>query len=364
MPRTQHVIDKIIYGNEQFILAGGGGSGGGLNYQAGTGLSLNGIIFNHSNSITAQNSQAIYPIKIDAQGHISEYGTAVVPLTASSTLDATKITGTIPVASYSNDKVTQVHNSTNEDYRILFSTSATNDQQTNTIKKSQNLTYNPSVSTLKIAQIGASSSNIQIGNSTDSTQYYSNMGSQWLWIHDKTTPAHTALSPNSLYIGMDAGSANSATTYSRLTNNVLIFRENSTNHNFNAAGVDKVNALCSTVTASVGASTDLSAATWTSLISIPISVAGTYLLVCSGQFPSTTTDAATRLLRLCTTNTGNTSVSGRITEATMRGHGNSQNHCSFTYIAQVTTSTTYYLRGWSSIAASGCYGAYQLVRLI
>lgn len=44
---------------------------------AGTGLSKSGTTLNHSNSVTAQTTQAIYPIKIDAQGHISEYGSAV-----------------------------------------------------------------------------------------------------------------------------------------------------------------------------------------------------------------------------------------------------------------------------------------------
>lgn len=46
-------------------------------YSAGTGLSLSTNTFNHSNSVTAQTTQAVYPIKIDAQGHISAYGTAV-----------------------------------------------------------------------------------------------------------------------------------------------------------------------------------------------------------------------------------------------------------------------------------------------
>jgi len=46
-------------------------------YSAGTGLSLSGTKFNHSNSITAQTAQAVYPIKIDAQGHITAYGSAV-----------------------------------------------------------------------------------------------------------------------------------------------------------------------------------------------------------------------------------------------------------------------------------------------
>lgn len=44
---------------------------------AGTGLSKSGTTLNHSNSVTAQTTQAVYPIKIDAQGHISAYGTAV-----------------------------------------------------------------------------------------------------------------------------------------------------------------------------------------------------------------------------------------------------------------------------------------------
>ena len=38
---------------------------------------------NHINSVTAQNTQALYPIKIDAQGHISAYGVAITSLPAS-----------------------------------------------------------------------------------------------------------------------------------------------------------------------------------------------------------------------------------------------------------------------------------------
>ena len=59
---------------------------------AGTGLSIgtttggnfttSGTI-NHTNSVTAQATQALYPIKIDAQGHISGYGTAITSLPAS-----------------------------------------------------------------------------------------------------------------------------------------------------------------------------------------------------------------------------------------------------------------------------------------
>lgn len=49
----------------------------GTAYTAGTGLSLSGTEFNHSNSITATATAGVYPIEIDAQGHISYYGDAV-----------------------------------------------------------------------------------------------------------------------------------------------------------------------------------------------------------------------------------------------------------------------------------------------
>lgn len=58
---------------------------------AGTGLSISATpggnftttgTINHTNSVTAQTTQALYPIKIDAQGHISGYGSAVTSLPA------------------------------------------------------------------------------------------------------------------------------------------------------------------------------------------------------------------------------------------------------------------------------------------
>lgn len=44
---------------------------------AGTGLSKSGTTLNHSNSVTAKATQAVYPIKFDAQGHITGAGSAV-----------------------------------------------------------------------------------------------------------------------------------------------------------------------------------------------------------------------------------------------------------------------------------------------
>lgn len=57
---------------------------------AGTGLSIGSTAggnftttgtINHTNAVTAQTTQAVYPIKIDAQGHISAYGSAQTILT-------------------------------------------------------------------------------------------------------------------------------------------------------------------------------------------------------------------------------------------------------------------------------------------
>ena len=47
------------------------------------------VSIGHANSVTAQTTQAIYPIKIDAQGHISEYGSAITIPTVDQTYDST-----------------------------------------------------------------------------------------------------------------------------------------------------------------------------------------------------------------------------------------------------------------------------------
>ena len=44
------------------------------------------LTISHSNSVTAQTTQALYPIKIDAQGHVSGYGSAVTVPTKTSQL--------------------------------------------------------------------------------------------------------------------------------------------------------------------------------------------------------------------------------------------------------------------------------------
>ena len=73
-----------------------------------------------------------------------------LPLTTTSTLDATKLLGTIPVGCYTDNSVSQIEGTSNIDYRILLSASANNDTETTTVRKSGLLTFNPNTNTLNI----------------------------------------------------------------------------------------------------------------------------------------------------------------------------------------------------------------------
>lgn len=83
----------------------GGSAEGGVSISATDGLELgsnggnlsNGqtITVGHSNSVTTQSTQAVYPIAIDAQGHISSYGNAVtIPTVPSAGNTATAVSTT------------------------------------------------------------------------------------------------------------------------------------------------------------------------------------------------------------------------------------------------------------------------------
>ena len=66
------------------------GTGLSIGTTAGGNFTTSGTI-NHTNSVTAQTTQAVYPIKIDAQGHISAYGSAVtIPTVNNATLTIQK----------------------------------------------------------------------------------------------------------------------------------------------------------------------------------------------------------------------------------------------------------------------------------
>ena len=64
-------------------------NGGGLSVSGSPITSSGSITIGHSNSVTAQTTQAVYPIKIDANGHISAYGSAVTIPTVTSSYSST-----------------------------------------------------------------------------------------------------------------------------------------------------------------------------------------------------------------------------------------------------------------------------------
>ena len=108
---------------------------GGLTVSGSPVTSSGTVKLKHTNQVTAQNTQAIYPIKIDVNGHISAYGSAVTPLTASSTLDATKLSGTIPTGclpSYVDDVL---------EYTAKANFPATGQQGKIYVDKTTNLTW-------------------------------------------------------------------------------------------------------------------------------------------------------------------------------------------------------------------------------
>ncbi len=88
---ADYIIDKIEYGSNIYNLQDNisgytknTGTVTSVGITEGTGISVSGspitssgsITVGHSNSVTAQSTQEVYPIKIDAQGHISAYGSA------------------------------------------------------------------------------------------------------------------------------------------------------------------------------------------------------------------------------------------------------------------------------------------------
>ena len=94
-------------------------NGGGLTISGGPITTSGSITVGHTNSVTAQTTQAVYPIKIDANGHISAYGSAQTILKKYSTNitgDASKTSFTITHSLGSRDVVIQVYdNSTYEE---------------------------------------------------------------------------------------------------------------------------------------------------------------------------------------------------------------------------------------------------------
>ena len=97
-------------------------NGGGLTVSGSPITTSGSITVGHSNSVTAQNTQAVYPIKIDANGHISAYGSAQTILkkyATNITGDGSKTSFTITHNLSSRDIIIQVYDATTYDEVIV-----------------------------------------------------------------------------------------------------------------------------------------------------------------------------------------------------------------------------------------------------
>lgn len=109
------IIEHInVNGTTYDLVAGGEGTVTSVGLSAGTGISISGspitssgvITVSHSNSVTSQTTQGVYPITIDAQGHIASYGNVqTIPTNVSdlnNDLSFTSNTGTVESIDLSN----------------------------------------------------------------------------------------------------------------------------------------------------------------------------------------------------------------------------------------------------------------------
>lgn len=106
---------------------------------------VNELNTNKATKATTLSGYGITDAKIE-NGTITLGSNNIIPLTSASTLNAAKLSGTIPSECYTdtNNAVTQTAtDSTNSTYELLFSGTADNTTRTEGVRKSSNLIYNP-----------------------------------------------------------------------------------------------------------------------------------------------------------------------------------------------------------------------------
>lgn len=327
------IIDKIKYNNQIYKFQDNV-SGYTTNIGTITGITtsspLSGsgtsgsIALSHATSgVTAKTTSAVYPFTVNDTGHVTSVGDPINM--ASTTFDITYDSDTGDDAdtvdsagkaifnftngtSHALDEVTQEAASTSYSgqHKLLASlTSGSNSNVTLTesVIKTPNITIQPSTSSLRLYKIG------------DTTTYL-------------------RLQPESIYLhnGSDSATLN-ISELKKLEKYGKVYKFN------------QYTAYTSAITAS----------TWFKFTNFTLS-AGTYLIICSARFVSTSTEG-TRIFRLSTTNALSDTVTSparasTFSEVTMKTHSNSQNYMNFSIILSPTASTTYYLWGWSSVAAS------------
>jgi len=120
--RVTSAQDKGYTTNTGTVTSVGLTDGGGLTITGGPVTTSGSITVGHTNSVTAQGTQAVYPIKIDANGHISAYGSAVTILkkyATDITGDGSKTSFTITHNLGSRDVIIQVYDATTYDEVIV-----------------------------------------------------------------------------------------------------------------------------------------------------------------------------------------------------------------------------------------------------
>ncbi len=145
-------------------------------YSAGTGLSLSGTTFKHSNSVTAGTAQGdasktltfggtftVPTVTYDAQGHVTGKGTTTM---------------TMPTNPNTDTKVTQTLTSSNASYPLLLAPSGQTTTTTTTARFASGVTLNPSTNTIA-ANISGSAAKVAkaLTVKANGTQLYTYDGS-------------------------------------------------------------------------------------------------------------------------------------------------------------------------------------------
>ena len=299
---TYNNIKKIKIGDNIFNLYDSGNSGGTVTSVAVSnatngGLSISGspistsgtISIGQSNVLTsAQTTQAVYPIKIDKNGHISAYGSAVTivntrgtaasggttlsvvntgdmytwnnkqdkltnpvtgtgtsgylvkwngstsvtngPQLGSSTTTFLRNDGNWATPANTDEKVTQTATTTDATYEILFSGTADNTTRTEGTRKTNTLTYNPSTKTLTTTNIVATylkATDAKITNILEANEVHTN----------KWTAANIANIGGSFYISPTMESNITGATIS-VSSNVYTFSVSGGTFSTTAANVN------------------------------------------------------------------------------------------------------------------------------
>lgn len=149
--------------------------------------------------------------KVDAKGRITQAGTTTVKLPADSNTDT---------------KVTQNNTTAANDYRILLSTSANDNAETNTINKNTNLRYNPSTNTLSTGNItGTGSLNITGNANLNSETYAASVTAGSLLVNGNTNFVQIPTAPTPAATSNDTSVATTAFVMNAFTaNDAMVFK--------------------------------------------------------------------------------------------------------------------------------------------